>query len=253
MFKFYIGATPIGGLHDVTKRTLDVVKKADYIVCELIHTVKKTIEIGNWETNAKYIGYCEDFVGDSTGYRSPGVQNHGQIKEGIKEEILELINKGNTMIYLPERGSVGIEDPGLDLRDFLQSNGVEVEILPGVNSVTSSMAVSGLYPKNESHRAFTFQPLVDLEYEKMEYFIKQYAESPNLLVFQLHDDELFDGISLMTKYYGRERQISICMNVSLMDEKIDKGTLGQILDNFDIDKYKHHYTTIVVEGKSIRQ
>lgn len=251
MPKFYIGATPIGGVDDVTKRTLDVIKRADYIVCELIHVVKQTIEFGKWETNAEYIGYCYDFVGNSEGERSPGEKNHGEVKEGIHEEILKLVNSGKTMIYLPERGSVGIEDPGLELRDFLESNGIEVELLPGVNSVTSSMLSSGLYTTPESNRAFTFQPLVDLEYDKMELFIKQYSGSPNMLIFQVHDEEMFDAISLMVKHYGRNRKISICMNVSLSDEKIDKGTLGEILDNFNIEKYRQHYTTIVLEGQPI--
>jgi 16S rRNA (cytidine1402-2'-O)-methyltransferase len=251
MNKFYIGATPIGGTEDVTKRTLDVIRKADYIVCELVHVVKQTIEFGNWETSAEYIGYCYDFVGNSGGERSPGQKNHGEVKEGIHEEILKLIQSGKTMIYLPERGSVGIEDPGLELRDFLESNGVDVELLPGVNSVTSSMLSSGLYTTPESNRAFTFQPLVDLDYERMEAFISQYSKSPNMLIFQVHDEEMFDAISLMVKHYGRDRMISICMNVSLSDEIIDKRTLGQVLDTFDIEKYKHHYTTIVLEGQRV--
>jgi 16S rRNA (cytidine1402-2'-O)-methyltransferase len=251
MFKFYIGATPIGGVDDVTKRTLDVIKRADYIVCELIHVVKQTIQLGKWETNAKYIEYCYDFVGNTEGERSPGEKNHGAVKDGVQEEILRLINDGKTMIYLPERGSVGIEDPGLELRDFLESNGVDVELLPGVNSVTASMLSSGLYTTPESNRAFTFQPLVDLEYDKMELFIKQYSGSPNMLIFQAHEGEMFDAISLMAKHYGRDRRISICMNVSLSDEKIDKGTLGEILDNFNIEKYRHRYTTIVLDGQNI--
>lgn len=252
MKKFYIGAMPIGGFDDVTKRTLDVIKRADYIVCELIHMVKKTIEIGQWETNAQYLEYCYDFVGNAEGARSPGEKNHGAIKDGMQEQILELVNQGKTMIYLPERGSVGIEDPGLELRDFLEANGVSVEILPGVNSVTSSLLASGLYVNAESNRAFTFQPLVDLEYDQMERFIKQYESSPNLLIFQAHDEELFDAISLMTKYYGEDRKISICMNVSLQDEIIHKSTLGEVLSNFNLDNYKDHYTTIVVDGQSIR-
>lgn len=251
MNKFYIGATPIGGVSDITKRTLDIIKVADYIVCELTHIVKQTVELGNWETKAKYIEYCNDFVGNSSGSRSPGETNHGVVKDGVQDEILKLINDGNTMIYLPERGSVGIEDPGLELRDFLEANGVDVEILPGVNSITSSLISSGISTTAKSNRAFTFQPLVDLNYEQLEVFIRQYQSSSNVLIFQVHDPEMFDAISLMSKYYGRDREISICMNVSLIDEKIDKGTLGSILDSFDIEKYKNHYTTIVVGGQEL--
>lgn len=242
---------PIGGLSDITKRTLEVIKNADYIVCELIHIVKTTVENGQWETKAKYIEYCNDFVGTSVGDRSPGEKNHGSIRDGVQEEILNLIKDGNVMIYLPERGSVGVEDPGLELRDFLETNGVEVEILPGVDSITASMISSGLNSFPEANRAFTFQPLVDLEYDKMESFIMQYSKSPNLLIFQVHDEKMFDAISLMVKHYGRNRKISICMNVSLVDQKIHKTTLGELVDTFNLENYKHHYTTVVVEGQRL--
>ncbi len=254
MNKFYIGATPIGGLHDVTKRTLDIVKAADYIVCELIPIVKQTIENGNWETNAEYLEYCVDFTGGSktSGNRNSEGKSHGSMSvDGIKEKILQLVKDGKTMIYLPERGSVGIEDPGLDLKQFLEDRGIVVELLPGVDSVTSSLLSSKIFPTPESHRAWSFQPIVDLSFEQMDKFIGQYSSSPNVLIFQVHDPEMFDAISLMKKHYGTSREISICMNVSLGDEIIHKSTIGEVLENFDIKKYEQHYTTIVVAGQNI--
>lgn len=248
MNKFYIGASPIGGLDDVTKRTLDVIKRADYIVCELEHIVKETIKHGKWETNAKYIGYCVDHVGSAMGNRNSEFQNHGQVKKGIHEEILKLINEGNIMIYLPERGSVGIEDPGPELIKFLRENNVDVEILPGVDSVTASLISSGIWPTRESHRAFTFQPLVDLNLEELEKVIAQYKDSKNVLIFQIHDPEMLDGLKLMEKYYGKNTAIAMCQNVSLRDERIEKTTIGKLIENFDSKKYYEMYTTIVVDG-----
>lgn len=249
MNKFYIGATPIGGLHDVTVRTLDIIKDADYIVCELIHVVKQTIERGGWKTNAKYLEYCVDFVGDEEGARSPHLKNHGEIKEGIQEEILKLINEGNKMIYLPERGSVGIEDPGLELMAFLKRNNVEVISLPGVSSVIASLVICGIWPKMKSNRAWTFQPLVDLEGERLEEIIEQYKDSYNLLITQIHDDKMLEGLQLMAKHYGRDRQVAICIDVSLSSEKVYLTNLGYLVDNFDPEKYHNRYSTIVVDGK----
>ena len=250
MNKFYIGASPIGGIHDITLRTLQVIKEADYIVCELIHTVKTTIEKGNWETNAKLIEYCVDFVGDEDGARSPHLKNHGEIKDGIQEEILELIKQGNKMIYLPERGSVGVEDPGLELMAFLKKNGVEIEVLPGVSSVIACLIVSGIWPRLESNRAWTFQPLVDLEGDKLEKTIEQYKDSYNLLICQIHDAEMLDGLKFMAKHYGRDRQVAMCIDVSLPSEKVYLTNLGYLVDNFDPQKYHNCYSTIVVDGKN---
>lgn len=251
MEKFYIGATPIGGVDDITKRTLDVIKEADYIVCELIHVVKTTVEQGQWETNAQYLEYCYDFVGTSSGQRDPSNKNHGMIKPEMQQQILELVKQGKKMIYLPERGSVGVEDPGIELGLFLENNGVEVEYLPGVSSVIASLVVSKIFPTNESNRAFTFQPLVDLEGEQLEKMIMEYTNSRNMFITQIHDPEMLDGLKLMMKHYGPNRRISICTDVSLSTEKVYNGTLKDIIETFDPEKYHNHYTTIVVEGLSI--
>lgn len=250
MHKFYIGASPIGGVDDITKRTLDVIKDADYIVCELIHTVKKTMEQGKWETNAKLIEYCVDFVGDEEGSRSPHLKNHGEIKDGIQQEILKLIQEGNKMIYLPERGSVGVEDPGLELMAFLKRNGVQVISLPGVSSVIASLIVCGLWPRLESNRAWTFQPLVDLEGERLEQTIAQYKDTYNLLITQIHDAEMLDGLKLMLKHYGKDRKVAVCIDVSLDSEQVYVSTLGHLVENFDPKIYHDCYSTIIVDGKN---
>lgn len=248
MPKFYIGATPIGGVHDITKRTLDVIEKADYIVCELIHVVKTTAEQGQWKTNAEYLEYCYDFVGTASGQRDPNNKNHGMIKPEMQQIILDLVKQGKTMIYLPERGSVGVEDPGIELGIFLENNGVDVEYLPGVSSVIASLIVSKIFPTDASNRAFTFQPLVDLEGEQLEKMIMEYKDSRNMYITQIHDPEMLDGLKLMLKHYGPNRRISICADVSLSSEEVFHGTLQEIIDNFDPKKYHNRYTTIVVEG-----
>lgn len=250
MNNFYIGATPIGGVYDFTERTINIIREADYVVCELMHVVKQTINLAKISTNAQYLEYCVDFVGDEDGARSPHLKNHGMIKDGIKEEILKLVLEGKKMIYLPERGSVGVEDPGLELIEFLRRHGVNVISLPGVSSVIASLIVSGIWPKLESNRAWTFQPLVDLEGDKLEKMIEQYKDSYNLLIIQIHDAEMLDGLKLMAKHYGEGRRVAMCLDVSLPSETIYLMSLGEMINTFDPAKYHSRYSTIVVDGKN---
>lgn len=250
MPKFYVGATPIGGLHDITKRTLDIIEEADYIVCECLEIVKHTIEQGRWKTNAELIEYVYDIRGDwdpNKEWSGNTTLQHGQIKPGIQELILKLVMEGKKMIYLPERGSVGIEDPGQELMQFLKMNGVDVVSLPGVSSIIASYVIANANGPGPSHRAFTFQPLVDLNSQELEQYIKSYKDSPNALIFMVHDPEMLEALKLMQKYYGSNRKISICMNVSLDSERVVESTIGDIVNNFKEEDYFNMYTTIVVD------
>jgi len=247
---FYIGASPIGGLHDVTKRTLDIIEDGDYIVCECIEIVKHTIEQGKWKTNAELLEYVYDIRGSwnpNENWNGGSPLQHGTIKPGIQELILKLIKEGKKMIYMPERGSIGIEDPGQELMLFLQNNGVKVINLPGVSSIIASYIVANANGLGPSHRAFTFQPLVDLNKEDLEKYIKSYKNSPNALIFMVHDPEMLDALKLMEKYYGPNRKISICMNVSLDSERVIETTIGNIVESFKEEDYFNMYTTIVVD------
>lgn len=259
MYKFYIGATPIGGNDDITRRTLDIIEKADVIVCELLFMVKRTIEFGNWKTkpDVQYLEYCVDYYGNQTGKRVANRPITDVIVPGIHETILELIKQNKTMIYLPERGSIGIEDPGFGLMEFLENNGVQVVVLPGVSSVMASYVVArpngGARNSNApymtgNNSAFTFQPLIDLDKNGIEKFIKSYRKSPNVLIFLVHDEYMLYTFETMRKYYGDDRNIMLCMDVSLPTEQIVRTNLKNIVENFDEKTYLMRFTTIVVDG-----
>lgn len=232
MREIYIAATPIGGVDDITVATLKVLKEADFIICEFIPRVTQLIIDGKWENHAESMEYGQD---------------PSKYPE-IHQRILNVINDGKKVIYLPERGSVGIEDPGFSLMKFLEDNGVTLRILPGPSSVIASYQAALPMSDAVSRNAFTFQPIVDLDDEQLEAYIKSYRHSPNALIFIVHDPEMHTAIKLMAKYYGAGRRVSVCMNVSLADQKIVRTTLGVLARDFTPEEYHNKYTTIVVDG-----
>lgn len=233
MKEFFIASAPIGGIKDVTMATINAVESADYILAEYIPKISWFLE--QWKIQNK-----------------PAILEYGQdnSKHGaIHEEILSLINGGKRVVYLPEAGSIGIEDPGFALAKFLEENGVALRILPGPSSVIASY-IAGLPMTDSKNRGgFSFQPIIDLDESQMEPYIESYVGHPNALIFLVHDPEMHAALKLMEKHYGPDRKLTMCMNVSLMDQRLVRTTLGEIVKNFTPEEFHKMYTTIVIDGQ----
>lgn len=244
---FYIGATPIGGDLDITKRTLAVIEEADYILCENIETTKRLMGYGEWKTkdDVQFLEYCVDLG------RSPDLKNHGMVVEGIHDLILDLVKQNKKFIYLPERGSVGIEDPGLELMKFLEQNEVKVVSLPGPSSVIAALIAARPMETQTCHRGFIFQPLGDLSESKMEHFVKLYSKLPHPVIFMVHDHEIYSLLLMIKNNYGHDKKITIGMNLSLDEERVVRSTVGEILESFSEDKYFRMYTLVVVDASNL--
>jgi 16S rRNA (cytidine1402-2'-O)-methyltransferase len=247
MHEFYIGATPIGGDLDITKRTLKIIEEADYILCENIEITKRLMGYGSWKTKegVQFLEYCVDFG------RSPDVKNHGTVVEGIHDIILNLVMQGNKFIYLPERGSVGIEDPGLELMKFLEDNNVKVINLPGPSSVIAALIAARPMEIETCYRGFIFQPLGDLPESRMEHFVKLYSQLPHPVIFMVHDHEIYNLLLMIKNHYGNSKKITIGMNLSLDEERVVRATVGEILESFSEKKYFKMYTLIVVDAANL--
>jgi len=247
METFYIGATPIGGDSDITRITLDIIADADYLLCENIETTKKLINYGNWKTkdDVQFIEYCIDFG------RGTDIKNHGTVIPGVHDEILKLVQDNKKIIYLPERGSVGIEDPGFELIEFLEQNNIKVRSLPGPSSIIAAIIAARPMQTKTSHRGFIFQPLVDLDKNKMEKFIKVHSKLPHTAIFMTHDDEMYDALCYMKKYYGPVRKVTIGMNLGTPGERIVRTTLGKVIDPFNEEIFFNMYTLIIIDAVNI--
>lgn len=172
-----IVATPIGNLKDITLRALEILQKANGIICEdtrrtslLLneYSIKKPLLVLNDFNEAKMVG-----------------------------RIIEKLTAGQNLVLVSDAGTPLISDPGYKLVRECIKQGIGIDSLPGPSSVITALTLSGLPPdkffflgyppEKQSHRLKLFQNILDREdneFLKTTYII---FVSPHKLLRTLED------------------------------------------------------------------
>ena len=123
----YLVSTPIGNLGDITFRSIEVLKKSDYILCEDTRVSK--ILLKKYEINSKLIS------------------NHKFNEKKNVSKILDLLKRGLIISMISDAGTPSISDPGITLINECINNNIEIIPLPGPSSVLTAVSISGFSEK----------------------------------------------------------------------------------------------------------
>lgn len=123
----YLTSTPIGNLKDITLRALEVLKGVDYIVCE--DTRRTRILLSHYRIEKPLLSYYEK----NRKQRLP--------------KILKLLREGKDVALLSSAGLPCIQDPGFLIVRACLREGLKLTVIPGAESVLSSLSISGLPSK----------------------------------------------------------------------------------------------------------
>ena len=89
---FYIVATPIGNLEDISARALRILSKVDLVLCEDTRTTKKLL--ARYEIKTLTLSYHQ----------------HSKLKK--IDYIINLLGQGKNLALVSDAGTPGISDPG---------------------------------------------------------------------------------------------------------------------------------------------
>ena len=92
MSKFYVVATPIGNMGDITLRAIETLKEVDLILCEDTRETKKILQKYNINT--------------------PTMSYHSQSKLNKVDKIFALLEEGKNLALVSDAGTPTISDPG---------------------------------------------------------------------------------------------------------------------------------------------
>jgi len=120
----YIVGTPIGNLEDITIRSIRILKSVNLIAAEDTRVTAKLLK--HFEIETKAISY------------------HRHSTEKREEELIKLLQNEQDIALVTDAGMPGISDPGYKLVQKAVENSIEVIPIPGVSSVVTALAASGL-------------------------------------------------------------------------------------------------------------
>jgi 16S rRNA (cytidine1402-2'-O)-methyltransferase len=223
MSKFYVVATPIGNMEDITLRALETLKSVDLILCEDTRETKKILDRYN--------------------IRNKTLSYHAQSKLAKLEAIFHLLEEGKNLALVSDAGTPGISDPGALLVAKIKekfNDEVQVIPVPGATAVITALSASGL-PTHE----FTF--LGFLPHKKgRETIFKEIRDASRTMVFYESPHRILKTLESLNKFCP-EKKVCIARELTKIYEEFKTGTSEEIINYFNKNpiKQKGEFTVIV--------
>ncbi len=223
MSKFYVVATPIGNMGDITLRAIETLKNVDLILCEDTRETKKILN--------KYA------------INTPTMSYHAQSKLAKTDKIFELLEEGKDLALVSDAGTPGISDPGAMLISQItarQGLAVQVIPIPGASAVITALSASGL-PTHE----FIF--LGFLPHKKgRETLFKEIAVSERTMVFYESPHRILKTLESLIKFCPTKK-VCIARELTKIYEEFKTGTPAEVLEYLEKNKEKQRgeFTVLV--------
>ena len=222
--KFYIVATPIGNLSDISFRAVEILKKADYIACE--------------DTRVTRV------LADKYGIRAKLIDCHKFNEKERSEKILNLIEAGNTVALVSDAGTPLISDPGGVLLKELYKHNISVTSVPGACAVTTFLS---MVPRaNEEYAFIGFIPRAKKHQVEI---LNKYKNSN--CVFYESPNRLLETLNNIKEEFGEKTQIAIGRELTKVYEEVKTGTVEEITDYYSKNPLKGEFVVMTFAQEPI--
>lgn len=222
--------TPIGNIADISLRSLEVLSRAQLLLCEDTRVTKKLIHL----LKERY-----DLTTLEPKFMSLHSHNEVEFIAALTPELFD-----QNVVYVSDAGMPGISDPGQMLVRYCIHHGIEYDILPGANAALTAFVASGFVerrmlffgflPHKGNDRASALQEALFNGYTTILY------ESPKRL------DKLLSELAVAAP----DRQIFLAKELTKRYQKFYRGTASQLLPQ--MEKEIRGEWAVVIEGSEAR-
>ncbi len=222
MGKLYVVPTPVGNLEDMTFRAIRILKEADLILAEDTRT--SGILLKHFEIKNAMISHHKF--------------NEHKTVEGIVNRILA----GETVALISDAGTPAISDPGfLVVRECVR-NGIEVQCLPGATAFVPALVSSGL-PNDR----FCFEGFLPQKKGRMTRLLTLQSEVRTMIFYE-SPYRLVKTLTQFSEYFGAEREVAVCREISKLHEECVRGTLSEVIEHFKANEPRGEIV-VILKGK----
>ncbi|TGM00573.1 16S rRNA methyltransferase [Leptospira barantonii] len=197
----------LGNPGDLTVRAMELLKSSDIVIGEESRTTS---------TLLKSLSISKEFL----------LCNEHTTSEEIVS-LGETVMNSNLTVLVSDAGTPGIEDPGRELVQEVLRRGGRVQSAPGAIAFGAALSISGF-----KISPFTFCGFLSRESADRKKELERYLKPGHTIVFYetpyrykavLHD------LDFVLKESGEERQIFLCLDLTLESEFQFRGKLGELL------------------------
>lgn len=223
MGTLYLVPTPVGNMEDMTFRAVRLLKEADLILCEDTRT--SGILMKHYDIHRQLMAH------------------HKFNEHGTSAGIVERLRGGQTICLITDAGTPGISDPGFFLVREAVAAGIEVQTLPGATAFVPALVSSGL-PCDR----FTFEGFLPQK-KGRQTRLTQLSEETRTMIFYESPYRLVKTLQQLGEFFGQERQVSVCREISKIHEESVRGTIEEVVAHFTQTPPKGEIV-IIVAGKA---
>lgn len=198
--KLILIATPIGNLGDMTTRAIDALRKADRIAAE------------DTRNSIRLLNYFD--------IHTPMISYHEYNKKTRGPQLIQRMQKGETIALITDAGTPGISDPGEELvRDAIAA-GISVTALPGPAALIMALILSGF-----STRRFVFEAFLPAEKKERHNILSELkGESRTILLYEA-PHRLLRTLKELEEALGGDRRIALARELTKRHEEVLHFTL----------------------------
>lgn len=218
----YLVATPVGNLADISARAIKVLREVDFIAAEDTRNTMRLLS---------YLGIQKPMLS----YFEHNKRSHGEL-------IVEKLLLGESCALVTDAGTPAISDPGEDIVSLCVEKNIKVTSIPGACAAILALTLSGL-----STSRFCFEGFLSAQKKERRARLERVKNIEHTLIFYEAPHKLKATLADMSEILGGERKISLCREITKLNEDIYRTTLATAVEFYDQNSPRGEYV-LVIEG-----
>ena len=218
----YLVATPIGNLSDISERAIKVLTEVDFIAAEDTRNSLRLLS--------------------ALGIKNELVSYHEHNKKSSGERLVARLLSGESCALITDAGMPAISDPGEDIVRLCADAGITVSVVPGACAAVSALSLSGL-----ATGRFAFEGFLSANKGERRKQLEKVKNEDRTLIFYEAPHKLKATLADMALAFGGSRRISLCREITKLNEEIKRTTLTEAIDFYSTNEPRGEFV-LVVEG-----
>ena len=218
----YLVATPVGNLADISSRAVKVLREVDFIAAEDTRNSMRLLS---------FLGIQKPMVS----YFEHNKRSHGEL-------ICERLLAGESCALVTDAGTPAISDPGEDIVALCAERGITVTSIPGACAAILALTLSGLCTSR-----FCFEGFLSADKKERRARLEALRSDDRTTIYHEAPHKLRATLADMCEILGGERKISLCRELTKLNEDIQRTTLEVAVEYYREHDPRGEYV-LVVEG-----
>ncbi|MDH4204546.1 MAG: 16S rRNA (cytidine(1402)-2'-O)-methyltransferase [Desulfobacteraceae bacterium] len=218
----YVVATPIGNMHDITLRALNVLDQVDLIAAEDTRHTGKLLKYHNIKSHL--------------------VSYHEHNEKERTPQLIERIESGSSIALVSNAGTPTVSDPGYMLLQSAVEKGIKVIPIPGAFAGIAALSISGL-PTD----SFIFIGFCAKKKAKRLKQLQELADEKRTLIFYENPGRILAFMEELADVMG-DRYGVLCREMTKLHEEFLRGRLSELKDTLSHRPAVKGECTLLVKG-----